>query len=67
MLPVAKFAWERLEFILAPHQDREKQQQVTPAAHTWNGNLPQLDSLHQLRGKLRSKLQALRPEVMLAM
>lgn len=30
MLPVAKFAWERLEFILAPHQDREQQQQVNP-------------------------------------
>ncbi len=28
MLPVAKFAWERLEFILAPPQDKEKQQQV---------------------------------------
>ena len=32
MLPVAKFAWEKLEFILAPPQDREKQQQVSSAS-----------------------------------
>ena len=28
MLPVAKFAWERLEFLLAPAQERERHQQV---------------------------------------
>ena len=32
MLPVAKFAWEKLEFILAPSQDREQQQQVSSAS-----------------------------------
>lgn len=28
MLPIAKFAWERLEFLLAPPQEREQQQLV---------------------------------------
>ena len=32
MLPIAKFAWEKLEFLLAPSQEREKQQQVYPCS-----------------------------------
>ena len=32
MLPIAKFAWEKLEFLLAPSQEREKQQQVCPCS-----------------------------------
>lgn len=46
MLPVAKYAWERLEHLLAPMQDREKGAQVrwlygsSEALHCQHGGQP---------------------------
>lgn len=54
MLPIAKFAWEKLEFLLAPSQEREKQQQVYPCFEMLTGIRSQCTSAPRAMERLDS-------------